>query len=208
MKYCHVFKAAGIYGIHPRHPLVSAALALQAFKLSCLKRESTNIKGRRGSDANHCQPRSSWSFVFVLRSSFVVFRFGVSLCLQHNMLDNGNPLLSYMMPKTSNQASVSEDWCISVNSFEVAVKLKIYFQRAQNTMVNPGAETQPKCLLQVTKQSYWVNYQLPPKWLFLWRYVKPIFSHSLQFRQLASQRYAEDVLCRWCHDALGYSHNQ
>lgn len=103
MKYCHVFKAAGICGIHPRHPLVSAPLALQAFKLSCLKQESINIKGRRG------KPRSSWSFVFVLRASFVVFRFGVSVCLQHNMLDNGNPLLSYMMPKTSNQASISED---------------------------------------------------------------------------------------------------
>lgn len=45
----------------------------------------------------------------MLRSSFVVFRFGVSVCLQRNMLDNGNPLLSYMMPKTSNQASISED---------------------------------------------------------------------------------------------------
>lgn len=122
----------------------------------------------------------------MLRSSFVVFRFGVSVCLQHNMLDNGNPLLSYMMPKNSNQASISEDLKMQSNlrhnllkksytkfisnhpttlrnacenalqfcNFEVVVKLKIYFQRAQNTMVNPGAETQPKCLLQVTNQSY------------------------------------------------------
>lgn len=76
MKYCHVFKAAGICGIHPRHPLVSAPLALKALKVSCLRQESTNIKGRRGSDANHCQPREQ----------FVTHVEALFLCLDHHLL--------------------------------------------------------------------------------------------------------------------------